>query len=76
MSRRLCPDPDATTFLCRACGRPCERNRRGCWKHAKPRCGAMLPLAGEPCARYVGHRYEHRSAYALANAADPTWSHR
>ena len=37
---------------------------------AAPRCGAFMPQARERCARTAGHGYEHRTAYALANAAD------
>lgn len=32
----------------------------------KPRCGVVMPQAGEPCARMMGHRNEHKTAYALA----------
>lgn len=34
----------------------------------KPACGAVMPYLHEPCARTRGHRYEHRSRYALENA--------
>ena len=36
--------------------------------HARVRCAAPM-LLGETCARWAGHRYEHRSRYALDNAA-------
>jgi hypothetical protein len=36
---------------------------------AGPRCGSLMPQAHERCARTAGHRHEHRSPYALANAA-------
>lgn len=32
-------------------------------------CGAPMPLAGDTCARSRGHGFDHRSAYALDNAA-------
>jgi predicted RNA-binding Zn-ribbon protein involved in translation (DUF1610 family) len=71
MSTRLCPDPDPENFGCRTCGRQCEPTAHG-WRHAIPRCGAVMRNAKVPCARYAGHGYEHRTAYALANAAHPT----
>ena len=33
------------------------------------KCGAYMPQARERCGRRKGHGYEHRTAYALANAA-------
>ena len=33
------------------------------------KCGAFMPNVRERCARRKGHGYEHRTAYALANAA-------
>ena len=33
-----------------------------------PTCGAWMPKYGELCARRPGHRWEHRSEYALENA--------
>lgn len=41
-----------------------------CWpmyQHFEP-CGEWLPYVRERCARRRGHRWEHRSAYALGNA--------
>ena len=32
-------------------------------------CGAWMRYAQERCARRPGHRFEHRSRYALQNAA-------
>lgn len=32
-------------------------------------CGAFMPYARERCARKPGHTTEHRTAYALENAA-------
>lgn len=32
-----------------------------------PRCGAWMRNIKEPCARAAGHRWEHRSRYALDN---------
>ena len=31
----------------------------------KPRCGAMMRQAGQPCARMAGHTREHKTAEAL-----------
>lgn len=33
----------------------------------RPRCGAPMKLAKEPCARMAGHSGEHRTRYALDN---------
>lgn len=33
----------------------------------RPRCGAWMRLAKEPCARMTGHAAEHRTRYALDN---------
>jgi hypothetical protein len=33
------------------------------------RCGAWMPQAKERCCRSPRHRHEHRTAYALENAA-------
>ena len=38
-------------------------------RRANIRCDGILPVAKEPCARFAGHRHEHRSAYAMDNAA-------
>ena len=32
-------------------------------------CGVWMRVAGERCARKPGHGYEHRTRYALDNAA-------
>ena len=36
---------------------------------AKARCGALLKVVGEPCARANGHKDSHRSQFALDSAA-------
>ncbi len=36
------------------------------WRGA-PRCGAVMPVLGETCARTAGHRDSHRSRYDLDN---------
>lgn len=35
---------------------------------ANVRCGAWMPYAREHCARLPGHRWEHRTEYAMRNA--------
>ena len=35
----------------------------------RPVCGAWMRVSRERCARRPGHRFEHRTAYALQNAA-------
>lgn len=32
-----------------------------------PRCGVVMPVAKEPCARVAGHGYKHRSRWAMDN---------
>ena len=36
----------------------------------KPRCGVMLPQAGEPCFRTPKHTGDHRTAYAMKCARE------
>lgn len=36
--------------------------------HDRPICGAWMRYARANCARYAGHRWEHRTAYAMDNA--------
>lgn len=64
MTAGLCPDPDARTLVCMACGRLCEPRANG-WQHVRPRCGAWMPYARETCYRTVGHRDSHRSRYVM-----------
>ena len=45
--------------------------RHGC--HHGDRCGAVMPMYGDRCARRRGHRTEHRSRYAMDNAARQRW---
>ncbi len=35
-----------------------------------PLCGAWMVHNQEPCARYAGHSWDHRSRYALDNNRD------
>lgn len=42
-------------------------------RRAGVRCDGTLPVLKEPCARYAGHRDEHRSAYVMANARLMRW---
>jgi hypothetical protein len=39
--------------------------------HARPVCGALMPLAREHCARTVGHAAGCRTRWALDNMATP-----
>lgn len=39
------------------------------WTHGPQRCGAWMKNAREDCARWPGHRGEHRTRYALDNAS-------
>jgi hypothetical protein len=34
----------------------------------RPTCGELMRYAKERCARTPGHRFEHRSRYAMDNA--------
>ena len=38
------------------------------FERQRPTCGAWMPYAKERCARFPGHAFEHRSAYALDNS--------
>lgn len=52
-----------------ACARP-VRHRGDCWpmyQRFEP-CGAWMRNVRERCARRRGHRWEHRSSYAMGNA--------
>lgn len=54
-------------------GKMWSNPRLGGHRHVCPKdravCGAYMPYAKERCARTPLHGYEHRTAYAMANAA-------
>lgn len=56
---------------CFACGQPCYPVSDGFFRHGEL-CGELMRHAKEPCARRKGHHHAHRTAYAMANWANPT----
>lgn len=66
---------------CQGCARPVVWNGKrwrnvgqrsgghACQPAVNVRCGALMPYIKERCARRLGHNDEHRSRYAMDNAA-------
>lgn len=65
---------------CQNCRRPVVWDRVGTyWQlidahrkrahHCPPICGALLPIAGDRCARMLAHSGSHRSRWAMDNDA-------